>query len=87
MASAYKSTMRAGDDSDSEPDFASFSDEESSRTLSAHEDSDDVSTGSDEEDEPLPDANLAQLPVELRNRILMLTTRGVSHRCGCSTLP
>ncbi len=80
MASAYKSAMRAADDSDSGSELDDFS----SNTLSVQEDSGDYNSSSDDQDESSPQptpAKLAQLPVELRNRILMLTTRGVSHRC------
>ncbi|RMZ77938.1 hypothetical protein DV738_g4185, partial [Chaetothyriales sp. CBS 135597] len=75
MASAYKSASRGADDSD----FESLSGDESSRTLSAH--------GNDEEDSddeqappPRPLSKASQPPVELRNRILMLTSRGISFR-------
>ena len=75
--------MRATEFSDS----ASDSEEEmSSHTLSAPEESDDTTSESGEDDSKveLPPSKLAQLPVELRNRVLMLTTRGVSHRCDAS---
>ena len=78
MASAYKSTMRA------EAEDASLTgsdlDEISSDTISAQEDSDE-DMSDDEETSPQPArSSIAHLPVELRNRILTLTTRGVSHR-------
>lgn len=77
MASAYKSTTRTSDDSDSDAD-RSMSSAESSHTLEG----DSSASDEFEDDEPVPqtDAKLSQLPVELRNRVLMLTSRGVSHR-------
>ena len=77
MASAYKSATRTSDDSDSELDV-NMSSEESSHTLEGESSASDTS----EDDHPTLQAagKLSNLPVELRNRILMLTSRGVSHR-------
>jgi len=66
MASAYKSAMRAADPNDSD---------DSSTTVRA--DSSDLSDG---EQKPTQKGPLADLPLELRNRVLMLTSRGVSYR-------
>lgn len=71
MASAYRNANRGSDESDSDISDAEFSDRISSE---GSESSDDVS------DDETTAPTLAQLPVELRNRILMLTSRGVSHR-------
>lgn len=77
MASAYKSATRTSDDSDSE--FGGIvSDEESSHTAEADSPSSD--TSEDEVPAAKAGAKLSQLPVELRNRVLMLTSRGVSYR-------
>lgn len=77
MASAYKSANRMSDDSDSE--FGGIdSEEESSHTVEADSSSSD--TSDDEVPATKTGAKLSQLPVELRNRILMLTSRGVSYR-------
>ncbi|RMD43175.1 hypothetical protein DV735_g1963, partial [Chaetothyriales sp. CBS 134920] len=74
MASAYKSASRAADNSD----FDSLSGDESSRTLSAHGNDDQDSD--DEQDQSRPVPKGSQPAVELRNRILMLTSRGISFR-------
>ena len=77
MASAYKSAIRSSDDSDSDINVAMAS-PDSSHTLEG-----DSSASHDSEDDAptiQTSAKLSQLPVELRNRILMLTSRGVSHR-------
>lgn len=81
MASIYKRASRA----EAEPDLSDESmsdDEESSGTVRADSDeegsSSDTSSG---EDEATTTKNkLTQVPTELRNRILMLTSRGVSFR-------
>lgn len=70
MASAYRNANRGSDGSDS--DVSDISDVE----INGHGDSDTAASESSDEETPA----LAQLPVELRNRILMLTSRGVSHR-------
>lgn len=74
MASIYKHANRA--ELDSEDSDASISDA-SSQTMD-----DDAATSSDENDERVESRSngLAKIPVELRNRILMLTSRGVSFR-------
>lgn len=70
MASAYRNANRGSDESDSDM---------SEVEINGHAGSDtDASDASDASEEQTP--ALAQLPVELRNRILMLTSRGVSHR-------
>lgn len=80
MASIYKRASKAQteqDDSD-----ISMSDSESSGTVqgdSEDEDSDDTSA-SDNEAAQHVENRLKQVPTELRNRILMLTSRGVSFR-------
>jgi hypothetical protein len=66
MASAYKSAMRSADPDDSD---------DSSTTVRAN--SSDLS---DEEQKAKPTGALSDLPLELRNRVLMLTSRGVSYR-------
>ena len=77
MASAYKTATRTVDDTDSEPDVAL-------PTLDSDETVEADTSASDTSDDEIPQANsnskLSELPVELRNRILMLTSRGVSHR-------
>jgi hypothetical protein len=77
MASAYKNATRDSDDSDS-GEGAIFSDEDSSHTLEA----DSISSDTSEQEDvaPRPKSKLEDLPVELRNRVLMLTSRGVSYR-------
>lgn len=72
MASAYKSAMRSGDSSDSD-ETRSVSSEQSSNTVQAD------SPGAAERTEA-GKKNLSQLPLEIRNRVLMLTSRGVSYR-------
>ncbi|RVX66440.1 hypothetical protein B0A52_09670 [Exophiala mesophila] len=77
MASAYKSAKRSGDfdESDVSDGSDSVSSSESSATLRA---------GSSEGEEETVDAprlkKASTLPGELRNRVLMLTSRGVSYR-------
>jgi hypothetical protein len=75
MASAYKSAMRSGDPSDSDSDTDSVSSAQSSNTVQAE--------SSDENEGPLQKEkhnDASQVPAEIRNRILMLTSRGVSYR-------
>ncbi|KIW54333.1 hypothetical protein PV05_06697 [Exophiala xenobiotica] len=77
MASAYKSAMRSGDpsDSDSDSDTDSISSAQSSNTVQA-ESSDENELPSQKEKR----SDASQIPAEIRNRILMLTSRGVSYR-------
>ena len=77
MASAYKSATRTSDVSDSEAE-AAISGSESSHTVEVASSS--SGAAGDEVPTRTASAKLSQLPVELRNRILMLTSRGVSHR-------
>jgi hypothetical protein len=74
MASAYRNANRGSDESESD-----MSDMEIENGTGS-----DVSDASDKSEEDSDEETaapaLAQLPVELRNRILMLTSRGVSHR-------
>ncbi|KAL2423673.1 Ribosome biogenesis protein BRX1 [Exophiala dermatitidis] len=73
MASAYKSAMRSGDSSDSD-ETGSISSDHSSNTVRADSPSGERSSESKRQN------SLAQLPSEVRNRVLMLTSRGVSYR-------
>ena len=75
MSAAYKSVLHNGDDSDIE---MTSSGNDSSRTLEKGTSSDDLDDSSDTPSPPKSDLN--SLPVELRNRVLLLTSRGVSHR-------
>merc|ERR1711939_319024 len=75
MASAYKSAMRSGDPSDSDSDTDSISSAQSSNTVQA-ESSDENELPSQKEKR----SDASQIPAEIRNRILMLTSRGVSYR-------
>lgn len=76
MASIYKNASRAAEDSDLSD--SSVSDEEqSSGTVRADTSSD---ASADEGAQVPTTTRLQQLPTELRNRILMLTSRGVSFR-------
>lgn len=78
MASIYKRAAKAqaeelSDESMSDVSDNSDSGDESSNTI---EGDDDSEISSAEEAQP----KLSQVPTELRNRILMLTSRGVSFR-------
>lgn len=74
MASIYKNASRAAEDSD-------LSDSEMSDTSSGTLRGDSSSASDDENEAQVPKpTKLQQLPAELRNRILMLTSRGVSFR-------
>jgi hypothetical protein len=67
--------MRSGDPSDSDSDTDSVSSAQSSNTVQAE--------SSDENEGPLQKEkrnDASQVPAEIRNRILMLTSRGVSYR-------
>ncbi|KAK5088191.1 Ribosome biogenesis protein brx1 [Lithohypha guttulata] len=80
MASIYKRASKVQaeqDDSD-----LSMSDAESSSTLQADgdDDSSDETSASDKDETQISENKLKQVPAELRNRILMLTSRGVSFR-------
>ncbi|OQV08788.1 Brix domain-containing protein [Cladophialophora immunda] len=74
MASAYKSAMRSGDASDSD-ESGSVVSAESSSTLRA-----ESSSGEERAQSQKKMNDLSQLPPEIRNRVLMLTSRGVSYR-------
>lgn len=81
MASIYKRASRA----EANPDLSdeSMSDsEESSGTIQADSNEGDSSsdTSSGEEEPNVAASKFKQVPTELRNRILMLTSRGVSFR-------
>ena len=83
MASAYKSATRMDDESDMDSEDEIMSNE-SSVTVEDETSESDMSGTDDEEPAP-KSSTLDQLPVELRNRILMLTSRGVSHRSASHT--
>lgn len=83
MASAYKSATRMDDESDMDSEDELMSNE-SSATVEDETSGSDMSGADDEEPAPKT-STLDQLPVELRNRILMLTSRGVSHRSAFHT--
>lgn len=78
MASIYKQANRAALGSEDSDDSVS--------DASSHTTTEDMEGSSDEADERVKSTSktqsngLAKLPVELRNRILMLTSRGVSFR-------
>lgn len=74
MASAYKSAMRSGDPSDSD-DSSSVSSEESSNSLLGEASEEVGKTAAQKKQH-----DVTQIPVEIRNRVLMLTSRGVSYR-------
>jgi hypothetical protein len=73
MSAAYKSAMRSGGDFDGDDASSDASDAEGN---SAQGESSDEETTS----APAKRKDISQLPVEIRNRILMLTSRGVSYR-------
>lgn len=75
MASAYRNAGRMSDESESDEAMSDFDENEASSASEA-----DSATDSEEDASSSPVAKLVQLPTELRNRILMLTSRGVSHR-------
>lgn len=74
MASAYRNANRGSDESDS--DMSDVDVELNGQSGSETGDSSDEASSEEETAAP----TLVQLPIELRNRILMLTSRGVSHR-------
>ncbi|KIW39049.1 uncharacterized protein PV06_08863 [Exophiala oligosperma] len=79
MASAYKSALRSGHLSESDSDSESVSSaEQSSNTVEAEESDEDEQHSSSKPKEK--QNGLSSVPVEVRNRILMLTSRGVSYR-------
>ena len=83
MASVYKRASKAQEDPDlSDISMSSDDDNQSSGTLDEDTDGDDSSseTSSNHEQDHSNSKKIAQLPTELRNRILMLTSRGVSYR-------
>ena len=71
MASVYKSLGRQGTQD------AFGSDEEE---LSDSVTSESSSTVQADSTQPAARHSMSSLPVEIKNRVLMLTTRGVSHR-------
>ncbi|KAJ9604515.1 Ribosome biogenesis protein brx1 [Cladophialophora chaetospira] len=73
MASAYRSAMRSGNDSESD-DTGSDSSAASSNTIRAETSSEEENAAKQEKAH-----DLSQLPAEIRNRVLMLTSRGVSY--------
>jgi hypothetical protein len=74
MASAYRSAMRSGNEFDSDEEGSETS-AASSSTVRAE------SSGEEGKTTKQTKSNgLSQLPSEIRNRILMLTSRGVSYR-------
>lgn len=77
MASAYKSAKRSGkfDESDLSDGSDSVSSSESSATLRAGS-----SDGEEETTNAPRPTKASTLSGELRNRVLMLTSRGVSYR-------
>lgn len=75
MASIYKRASKAAADEDMSDDSMS---DGSSSTVRA--DTDESEDSSDSEEQEKTTSKLAQMPTELRNRILMLTSRGVSFR-------
>lgn len=81
MASIYKRASKAEVEAEmTDESMSDNSDDASSNTLTGDEESendDATDTSPGEEDTA---SQLAQLPTELRNRILMLTSRGVSFR-------
>ncbi|KIW99426.1 uncharacterized protein Z518_11414 [Rhinocladiella mackenziei CBS 650.93] len=75
MASAYKSAMRSGDSSESD-DSKSISSDQSSNTVRANSPSEE-----DHSDHQKKQIDASQsITSGIRNRILMLTSRGVSYR-------
>lgn len=86
MASIYKRASKAEIDPDLS-DESMTDEEESSGTIRADSDEEDSSSDtSSGDDEHATAKKLTQVPTELRNRILMLTSRGVSFRYGFSSL-
>lgn len=82
MASAYRNAGRMSDESESDEVMSDIEASDASDASSA------ADSATDSEEEPSnPIAKIAQLPTELRNRILMLTSRGVSHRYVSSISP
>ena len=80
MASQYKRAQKAQTDPDLSDDEMS---DVSSSTVRADSDddmSDSTSASEEQEEEEVTTNKLKQIPTELRNRILMLTSRGVSFR-------
>lgn len=76
MASIYKRAARVAADEDMSDD--SMTDASSSTIRADSEEDDDPA--SDSEEPKKPSSKLTDVPTELRNRILMLTSRGVSYR-------
>lgn len=70
--------MRSGNDSESD-DTGSEASGASSNTIRAETSSEEENAAKQQKTN-----NLSQLPSELRNRVLMLTSRGVSYRWDAS---
>lgn len=79
MASVYKRASKAAMDEDMSGES---SEDASSGTVRADsEESEDSSAASSDEDQDQDLNRLQKPPAELRSRVLMLTSRGVSLRC------
>lgn len=76
MASIYKRAAKTAADEDMSDD--SMSDVSSSTVRADSDGSEDSSSESDDQEKSA--SRLQNVPTELRNRILMLTSRGVSFR-------
>lgn len=74
MASAYRSAVRSKKNYDSDD-----SDSDSS-AASSHTVDTDLPDENEKTVKPEKNNDLSQLPAEIRNRVLMLTSRGVSYR-------
>lgn len=80
MPSVYKSVVNQPDSSDEDiSDDGVFLDVEEGGGESSNTVQDDSTSASGPDEEPAPSKS-KQLPVELKNRILLLTSRGVSSR-------
>lgn len=78
MASIYKRAARVAADEDMSDD--SMTDASSSTVRAESDESEDSSNSDNENEEKKTSTRLSDVPTELRNRILMLTSRGVSYR-------
>lgn len=78
MASIYKRAARVAADEDMSDD--SMTDVSSSTVRAESDESDDTSDDDNENQARKPSSKLSDVPTELRNRVLMLTSRGVSYR-------
>ena len=73
MASVYKSLGRR-----SAQDAFDSDDQDLSDSVTDHS----SSTVQAASDQPASHSHISSLPIEIKNRVLLLTTRGVSHRYG-----